>query len=78
MELDVDVVDVLDVLDAKVDDVDDVGILCKIRVEAALPITSRAWKLHPAIVEIIKQELDRKSTRLNSSHEWISRMPSSA
>ena len=25
-----------------------------------------------------KSELDRKSTRLNSSHEWISRMPSSA
>ena len=24
------------------------------------------------------QRLDRKSTRLNSSHEWISRMPSSA
>ena len=24
------------------------------------------------------QLLDRKSTRLNSSHEWISRMPSSA
>ena len=24
------------------------------------------------------QFLDRKSTRLNSSHEWISRMPSSA
>ena len=23
-------------------------------------------------------EKDRKSTRLNSSHEWISRMPSSA
>ena len=23
-------------------------------------------------------ETDRKSTRLNSSHEWISRMPSSA
>ena len=23
-------------------------------------------------------QLDRKSTRLNSSHEWISRMPSSA
>ena len=23
-------------------------------------------------------EADRKSTRLNSSHEWISRMPSSA
>ena len=25
-----------------------------------------------------KSGLDRKSTRLNSSHEWISRMPSSA
>ena len=25
-----------------------------------------------------KKCLDRKSTRLNSSHEWISRMPSSA
>ena len=23
-------------------------------------------------------DVDRKSTRLNSSHEWISRMPSSA
>ena len=26
----------------------------------------------------ITHVLDRKSTRLNSSHEWISRMPSSA
>ena len=25
-----------------------------------------------------KNNVDRKSTRLNSSHEWISRMPSSA
>ena len=30
-------------------------------------------KLEAAFVDI-----DRKSTRLNSSHEWISRMPSSA
>ena len=29
------------------------------------------------IYEVITKE-DRKSTRLNSSHEWISRMPSSA
>ena len=29
-------------------------------------------------VEIHAPKLDRKSTRLNSSHEWISRMPSSA
>ena len=27
---------------------------------------------------IEKDKIDRKSTRLNSSHEWISRMPSSA
>ena len=26
----------------------------------------------------LKHQTDRKSTRLNSSHEWISRMPSSA
>ena len=30
------------------------------------------------LVETIKKYGDRKSTRLNSSHEWISRMPSSA
>ena len=29
-------------------------------------------------VELISRAVDRKSTRLNSSHEWISRMPSSA
>ena len=35
-----------------------------------LPLgSSQAW---------IEQLPDRKSTRLNSSHEWISRMPSSA
>ena len=27
---------------------------------------------------VVHTPLDRKSTRLNSSHEWISRMPSSA
>ena len=29
-------------------------------------------------VSAAERDLDRKSTRLNSSHEWISRMPSSA
>ena len=29
-------------------------------------------------LSVINKERDRKSTRLNSSHEWISRMPSSA
>ena len=30
------------------------------------------------VIEHIESKTDRKSTRLNSSHEWISRMPSSA
>ena len=30
------------------------------------------------LVPVIPTGQDRKSTRLNSSHEWISRMPSSA
>ena len=30
-----------------------------------------------SMVEVV-MAADRKSTRLNSSHEWISRMPSSA
>ena len=36
--------------------------------------------LEMAIAALLQGEnlLDRKSTRLNSSHEWISRMPSSA
>ena len=35
--------------------------------------------LRPLLVdESNPAQLDRKSTRLNSSHEWISRMPSSA
>ena len=29
-------------------------------------------------IKMLAEYLDRKSTRLNSSHEWISRMPSSA
>ena len=30
------------------------------------------------ILDMFPYPRDRKSTRLNSSHEWISRMPSSA
>ena len=29
-------------------------------------------------IRLMEHREDRKSTRLNSSHEWISRMPSSA
>ena len=39
------------------------------------------WGMHMHIMHRLKDVFalrDRKSTRLNSSHEWISRMPSSA
>ena len=39
-------------------------------VSMARSMTERWWRRHPA--------QDRKSTRLNSSHQRISRMPSSA
>ena len=31
-----------------------------------------------SFIDDLGSDSDRKSTRLNSSHEWISRMPSSA
>ena len=36
------------------------------------------YKENSNVKLFINAEADRKSTRLNSSHEWISRMPSSA
>ena len=36
------------------------------------------FMIRPTLVKKIGYFEDRKSTRLNSSHEWISRMPSSA
>ena len=53
---------------------------CPVLAEAARTFFDRAapagyidaWR------EILEEPPDRKSTRLNSSHEWISRMPSSA
>ena len=35
-------------------------------------------KVIPLVTVYAKSSRDRKSTRLNSSQEWISRMPSSA
>ena len=37
-----------------------------------------ANKIGSLSVAVAASQVDRKSTRLNSSHEWISRMPSSA
>ena len=36
------------------------------------------WIKNDANEDLVLSDQDRKSTRLNSSHEWISRMPSSA
>ena len=35
-------------------------------------------KIEAVLGQMAGHAVDRKSTRLNSSHEWISRMPSSA
>ena len=42
--------------------------------------SSQDWVLQDkkATPGVLNKDVDRKSTRLNSSHEWISRMPSSA
>ena len=40
------------------------------------PAAGASWVAFDAAV--VQMLVDRKSTRLNSSHEWISRMPSSA
>ena len=39
---------------------------------------TKAVAIDNATHEIIGKSSDRKSTRLNSSHEFVSRMPSSA
>ena len=39
---------------------------------------AREWRKLDATTPLVIVSQDRKSTRLNSSHEWISRMPSSA
>ena len=40
---------------------------------------AKPYKAEDGIVQYARgNKIDRKSTRLNSSHEWISRMPSSA
>ena len=45
---------------------------------AVRPVVWPGWESAPVQVAAQVPEKDRKSTRLNSSHEWISRMPSSA
>ena len=42
------------------------------------PLSAPQLRLNPDITDITKFTIDRKSTRLNSSHTDISRMPSSA
>ena len=56
--------------------------------ELAAELTQRSragWELVQLVHDgdhwvhaFLRHQGDRKSTRLNSSHEWISRMPSSA
>ena len=43
-----------------------------------IPKLDSFWSALGLSVQVAAFSTDRKSTRLNSSHEWISRMPSSA
>ena len=52
----------------------DDGVLSSDLAVSAAQQALQMAKLTPNDIDLI----DRKSTRLNSSHEWISRMPSSA
>ena len=57
--------------------------LDKARAEEPWPLAKNTLDLLWSNLAAAKEEdlpicQDRKSTRLNSSHEWISRMPSSA
>ena len=47
-------------------------------VDLVMPDLTFLKENQPFLRAVILTHGDRKSTRLNSSHEWISRMPSSA
>ena len=49
-----------------------------VRTASAMLTILRSNSKNGTFQVLSNPELDRKSTRLNSSHEWISRMPSSA
>ena len=67
------------------------GFMAALHALALVALLPQFWSL-PAVASLLVlywitaclgvtigyHRLDRKSTRLNSSHEWISRMPSSA
>ena len=61
-----------------------IAIVCGVLIGKFWPEPSIGLKIFgDAFIALVKMIiapviLDRKSTRLNSSHEWISRMPSSA
>ena len=46
----------------------------------AIEVANTEWPKWEQVMSAdpVDAQIDRKSTRLNSSHEWISRMPSSA
>ena len=45
---------------------------------AAVRVEARNWVMLGEVIYCVEERGDRKSTRLNSSHRTVSRMPSSA
>ena len=58
----------------------DVAAIAGVSIKTASRVLNDSVNVAPQTAEKVRKaaSLDRKSTRLNSSHEWISRMPSSA
>ena len=54
------------------------GELTRERTSASIPFGSRYRQIDFALSNMANSKIDRKSTRLNSSHSSQSRMPSSA
>ena len=54
------------------------SVLFSVPIATFAPSGAPVIDLAPIFLTDLPQISDRKSTRLNSSHEWISRMPSSA
>ena len=50
----------------------------RIEPSATMAVVAEADKLRSQGIDVVDFGADRKSTRLNSSHEFVSRMPSSA
>ena len=68
----------MDIVAEKVTDAEPIEVFNRALENCKPSVEVRSKRVGGAAYQVPMQVKDRKSTRLNSSHEWISRMPSSA